>query len=53
VPAIAVTAHAMTHQIEEYFAAGFDGYIAKPFRAEALATEIARVVSRGPDGAQL
>jgi PAS domain S-box-containing protein len=53
VPAIAVTAHAMTHQIEEYFAAGFDGYVAKPFRAEALAGEIARVLGDAARGAQL
>jgi PAS domain S-box-containing protein len=53
VPAIAVTAHAMTHQIAEYFAAGFDGYVAKPFRAEALAAEIRRVLGDVPPGAQL
>ncbi|MFN3643021.1 MAG: PAS domain-containing protein [Gemmobacter sp.] len=45
-PAIAVTAHAMTHQIAEYYAAGFDGYVAKPFRSDALAAEIARVMER-------
>lgn len=53
VPAIAVTAHAMTHQIDEYFAAGFEGYVAKPFRAEALAGEIARVMRTAAPGAQL
>ena len=43
-PAIAVTAHAMTHQIREYFDAGFDGYVAKPFRREVLGAEVARVL---------
>lgn len=37
VPALAVTANAMSHQIEDYLAAGFDGHIAKPFRKETLA----------------
>ena len=36
-PSIAVTANAMTHQIEGYFAAGFDGYVGKPFRRDDLA----------------
>ncbi len=48
VPAIAVTAHAMTHQIAEYLAAGFEGYVPKPFRSEMLAAEIARVAGRDP-----
>jgi signal transduction histidine kinase/ActR/RegA family two-component response regulator len=29
-PIIAVTANAMKHQVDEYWAAGFDGYLAKP-----------------------
>lgn len=37
VPALAVTANAMAHQIEDYLAAGFDGHVAKPFRKETLA----------------
>ena len=36
IPAIAVTANAMTHQIQEYLAAGFDGHVAKPIRREDL-----------------
>jgi CheY-like chemotaxis protein len=46
-PAIAVTANAMTHQIEGYYAAGFDGYVGKPFRRDDLATMISRVCRQG------
>ncbi|MBK5926383.1 PAS-domain containing protein [Rhodobaculum claviforme] len=35
-PALAITANAMTHQIAEYHAAGFDGHVAKPFRRAEL-----------------
>ena len=42
VPAVAVTANAMKHQIAGYFEAGFDGYVGKPFRRE----DLARVLSR-------
>jgi|GEM_PF-684736 len=42
VPALAVTANAMQHQINEYLAAGFDGHIAKPFRKATLLQAIAR-----------
>jgi PAS domain S-box-containing protein len=41
-PALAVTANALHHQIEEYLAAGFAGHIAKPFRKEAFTETIAR-----------
>ncbi|MCA2010798.1 PAS domain S-box protein [Cereibacter sphaeroides] len=40
VPALAVTANAMQHQIEGYISAGFDGHVAKPFRKETLAQAI-------------
>jgi CheY-like chemotaxis protein len=36
IPAVAVTANAMSHQIEEYLAAGFDAHLAKPIRRENL-----------------
>ncbi|WP_084450906.1 PAS domain S-box protein [Gemmobacter nectariphilus] len=45
VPAIAVTANAMKHQVDGYFAAGFDGYVGKPFRREDLARELGRVAA--------
>lgn len=45
VPAIAVSAHAMRQEIEDYLSAGFDGYVTKPISAERLDAEIARVMS--------
>ncbi|GGE23083.1 hypothetical protein GCM10011345_31220 [Gemmobacter megaterium] len=46
VPAIAVTANAMKHQVDGYYAAGFDGYVGKPFRREDLARVLAKLVPR-------
>ena len=40
VPIIALTAAAMKHDKDEALAAGFDGYIAKPFEADKLAADI-------------
>ena len=45
VPALAVTANAMKHQIDGYFTAGFNGYIGKPFRREDLVAGITRVLT--------
>lgn len=45
VPAIAVTANAMAHQIEEYAAAGFNGHVAKPFRKQTLAQALESLVT--------
>jgi two-component system cell cycle response regulator DivK len=42
VPIIALTAHAMTGDKERVIAAGFDGYIAKPFRINSFLDEIHR-----------
>lgn len=44
-PVIAVSAHAMPQQIEEYMRMGFDGYVTKPIRPESLHGEIDRVMS--------
>ncbi|WP_417599454.1 PAS domain S-box protein [Pararhodobacter oceanensis] len=44
VPAVAVTANAMQHQVEEYLAAGFAGHIAKPFRKALLAETMSRLM---------
>ncbi|MFN4098533.1 MAG: ATP-binding protein, partial [Pararhodobacter sp.] len=44
VPALAVTANAMQHQIDEYHAAGFAGHVAKPFRKDTLARALSSVV---------
>jgi len=35
-PIIALTANAMAHQVEEYFAAGMDGHVPKPIDLGAL-----------------
>jgi CheY-like chemotaxis protein len=52
VPVIAVSAHAMRQQIDDYLKAGFDGYVTKPIRAEALHAEIDRVMAaRAPQRA--
>ena len=36
VPAIAITAHAMPHQVADYIIGGFDTHLAKPFRQRDL-----------------
>lgn len=40
-PALAVTANAMQHQVQEYLEAGFAGHVAKPFRSATLARALA------------
>ena len=35
-PIVALTANAMTHQVNEYLAAGMDGFVAKPIEVERL-----------------
>ncbi len=45
-PAAAVTAHAMTHQLEAYRAAGFEACVSKPLRMDTLASAIARLAGR-------
>ncbi len=44
-PIIAISAHAMRQQIEEFLEMGFDGYVTKPIRAEELHAEIDRVTA--------
>ncbi len=43
-PVLMVTAHAMTGDRERFMAGGADGYVSKPISAQALQTEIARVM---------
>jgi len=35
-PIVALTANAMTHQVNEYLAAGMDGFVAKPIEVQRL-----------------
>ncbi len=43
-PIIAVSAHAMAHQVRDYLAMGFDGYVTKPIKAATLTAAIHRVL---------
>ena len=45
--ASAVPANAMTHQVDEYLARGFDAHVAKPIQAEALFRAISACLQRG------
>ena len=51
-PALAVTANAMSHQIEAYLAAGFDGHLAKPFRKASLIDSLAQHLHAPSDTGQ-
>jgi len=44
-PIIAVSAHAMQSDIERYLAEGFDGYVTKPVRRQAVMDEASRVLA--------
>ena len=46
-PILAVSANVMSHQVAEYAAAGMDGVIAKPLKADALFAEIERALAGG------
>ncbi len=48
VPAIAVTANAMSHQVAEYIVAGFDAHVPKPFRRAALLHAISTLLGPRP-----
>jgi signal transduction histidine kinase/ActR/RegA family two-component response regulator len=47
-PILAVTANVMTHQVDEYRAAGMDGVIAKPIQADHLFAAIETALSQAP-----
>jgi CheY-like chemotaxis protein len=44
-PILALTANAMSHQVEAYLAAGMDGHVAKPIAAAALFTALSAAVA--------
>ena len=44
-PAVAITANAMAHQVEQYLAAGFDAHVGKPFRRDGLAKALRAVMA--------
>jgi signal transduction histidine kinase/CheY-like chemotaxis protein len=44
-PIIALTANAMSHQVEQYIAAGMDGHVAKPIQAAELFEVLTRLVT--------
>jgi two-component system, sensor histidine kinase len=47
-PIIALTANAMTHQVESYLAAGMDAFVPKPIEATRLFAAIAAAVEGAP-----
>lgn len=46
-PILALTANAMSHQVQAYLAAGLDGVVAKPVDAAALVAAMSRALSPG------
>jgi CheY-like chemotaxis protein len=48
-PVIALTAHAMKGDRERCMAAGMDGYLSKPIRAQELDEVLEKYVSRQPE----
>lgn len=47
-PAVAVTAHSMRHQIDEFLNIGFSGHIPKPFKRDEIQRVIISCVARAP-----
>jgi signal transduction histidine kinase/ActR/RegA family two-component response regulator len=54
-PIVALTANALTHQVEEYLAAGMDGHVAKPIEIaklyEAISSALNAAATRGEPSA--
>ncbi|HEX3701489.1 MAG TPA: ATP-binding protein [Phenylobacterium sp.] len=50
-PIVALTANALTHQIEEYLAAGMDGHVAKPIEIAKLYEAISATLTAAATGA--
>jgi CheY-like chemotaxis protein len=51
-PIIALTANAMSHQIDEYLAAGMDSHLAKPFEPGALFAALAMAADPAKDAGE-
>ncbi len=49
-PIVALTANALSHQIEEYLAAGMDGHVAKPIEIAKLYEAISRALTEAATG---
>ena len=47
IPIVVLTAHAMMSDRDRAYAAGCDGYLSKPFKAQQLRDEITRVLAAG------
>jgi signal transduction histidine kinase/CheY-like chemotaxis protein len=50
-PIVALTANALTHQVEEYIAAGMDGHVAKPIEIAKLYEAISAALTDAATGA--
>jgi len=50
IPIVALTANALTHQIEEYLAAGMDGHVAKPIEIAKLYEAISATLTAAAAG---
>ena len=50
-PIVALTANALTHQVEEYLAAGMDAHVAKPIEIAKLYDAISSVLNAAATGA--
>ena len=49
-PIVALTANALTHQIEEYLAAGMDGHVAKPIEIAKLYESMSQALNAAATG---
>jgi CheY-like chemotaxis protein len=49
---VALTANAMSHQVEEYLAAGMDGHVAKPIEIAKLYEAISAALNAAATGGE-